>query len=350
MRNHDRYLIVKGTCGLGNRLMVLANALEYCEKTGRTIIVDWCDGMFTSKGKNAFTEYFEIKGFAWQKEVNIHKAKATSFYPDVARNLPDNFSIDEYFHTSSANKKGSKLLKKLIHFGSGVAHTLLSEDRFKYYFVLWVRWELLGGHRGLKSRKLGGNKFCLGGDLPLSRKEEVILFGDFCPGYRKLYLKNYVSLKKEIKEEIENYSKENELGAGTVGLHIRCTDKSFQEDIDKTFQFVERFMQEHQLATLFLATDQIEVIEKAKQCFGNCLLLYKKYLPELASGGEHGIHTWASEKADETLKLQMYHDAIMEMFLLAETEYLLYQGNSTFSIISRDMSKYGNCFDWQEML
>lgn len=350
MSDHNRYLIVKGTCGLGNRLMTLVNALKYSEKTGRIISVDWCDGMFASKGTNAFTEYFEIKNFAWQEEVNTHKDSASSFYPDVLKNLPDDFGLDEYFHTASANKKGSRILEKLIHFGSGVAHALLSEDYFKFYFVLWARWELSSCHMNMRSHKYGGNRFCLGGDLPLARKEEVIVFGDFCPTYDKCYLRKHLALKQNIREEIENFSNSNTMGKGMLGLHIRCTDKSFEQDIDKTFQMVEKFMQEHDLNKLFLATDQIRVIEKAKQSFGGSLLLYDKYLPALESGGIHGIHTWASEQEDEGIKTRMYHDAIMEMYLLAETEYLLYQGNSTFSSISRDISKYNNCYDWQKII
>ena len=292
----EKYLIIKGTCGLGNRLMTLANALEYCERTGRIISVDWCDGMFAPKGINAFNEYFEIRDFPWQGEINLHKEDARSFYPDVLRNLPDDFGLDEYFHTSSANKKGSKILERLIHFGSGVAHRLLSEDYFKFYFVLWIRWELCDCHVKIKSRLPGGNQFCLGGDLPLARKEDVIIFGDFCPVYNKEYLKRYVFLKEGIAEEIINFCEGNGLRKRTIGLHIRCTDKCFEQDIEKLFQKVEDLMKEHHLEKLFLATDQVKVIESAKQSFGEKLLLYDKYLPELESGGAQGIHTWASEQ------------------------------------------------------
>lgn len=350
MCDHNKYLIVKGICGLGNRLMTLANALEYSEKSGRTISIDWCDGIFAAKGTNAFTECFEIKDFAWQEEVSTHKNSASSFYPDVLKHLPDDFSLYEYFHTASANKKNSKVLEKLIHFGSGVAHTLLSEDYFKFYFVLWLRWELSDRYMNMRSHKHGGNRFCLGGDLPLARKEDVIVFGDFCPEYKKCYLKDHLVLKQNIRLEVDKFSNNNTLGKGTLGLHIRCTDKNFEQDIDKIFQMVEKFMQEHDLNKLFLATDQIKMIEKGKQHYGSRLLLYDKYLPELESGGKHGIHTWASEQGDEEIKSRMYHDAIIEMYLLAETEYLLYQGNSTFSSISRDMSKYNNCYDWQKLM
>lgn len=348
MGKNRRYLIVKGTCGLGNRLMTLASALEYSVKTGRIISVDWCDGMFASKGVNAFNEYFEIKNFAWQEEIDIHKKDAASFYPDVLRNLPDDFGLDEYFHTCSANKNGNKVLARLIHFGSGVAHTLLSEDYFKFYFTLWVRWELQDCYMNMKSHKPGGNKFCLGGDLPLARKEDVIIFGDFCPAYHKEYLIKHVFLKENISTEIKNFSKNNGFGKGTLGLHIRCTDKRFEQDIDKLFEDVENFMSEHHLAQVFLATDQIEVVEKARQNWGNKLILYDKYLPELESGGMQGIHTWASKQEDGEIRRRMYHDAIVEMYLLAETEYLLYQGNSTFSAISRDMNQSIHCYDWQK--
>lgn len=121
---------------------------------------------------------------------------------------------DEYFHTSSANKNGSKILKKLIRFGSGVAHTFFSKDYFKFYFVLWVRWKPSDCHRNVKSHRCGENRLCLGSDLPLARKEDVIIFGDLCPLYNKEYLKKYLVLK---------------------------------QDTDKIFQIVENFMQEHDL-------------------------------------------------------------------------------------------------------
>ena len=350
MNDRDKYLIVKGICGLGNRLMTLANALEYSEKTGRKISVDWCDGMYAPLGCNAFTECFELKDFSWQKEVDTHRNSAVSFYPDVLKNLPDDFALGEYFHTDTVNKKDSKILEKVIHFGSGVAHTLLSEDYFKFYFVLWLRWELSKPYMNLKSHKLGGNKFCLGGDMPLARKEEVIIFGDFCPGYNKDYLKRHVFLREEIWEEIRRFSKFNSLDKGTIGLHVRCTDKSFDQDIDELFQIVKKFMQEHNLDKIFLATDQVSVIEKAKQKWGACLLLYDKFFPELEDGGIQGIHTWASEQTDGEIKLKLYHDAVVEMYLLAETEYLLYQGNSTYGMIGRDISRTNKCFDWQKMM
>ena len=45
---------------------------------------------------------------------------------------------------------------------------------------------------------------------------------------------------------------------------------------------------------------------------------------------------------------KMFHDSIMDMWLLSKAEYLLYQGNSTFSTISMELKKGINCFDWQK--
>ncbi len=350
MNQSKKYLIVKGTCGLGNRLMTLANALEYCEKTGRTISVDWSDGMFSPKGENAFTKYFVLRGCKWESNFKVDNNYNGTLYPDVARNLPDTFELDEYFHTCSANKKGSKLLSRLIHFGSGVAHTLLSEDCFKYYFVLWNHWELLESHRDLRSPKLGGNMFCLGGDLPLSRREDIVYFGDFCPSYQPKYLRDKIFLKDDLRNEIDIFAKENNIRDKTLGLHIRCTDKNFKENLQKIFYVADNYINKYKLKNIFLSTDQYEIIKHATKFFGSKLVLYNKYLPHLENGGKYGIHTWALGQEDEQLKVQMYHDALMEMYLLAETEYLLYQGNSTFSSVSCDISKSEMCFDWQKCL
>lgn len=56
----ERYVILKGCAGLGNRFITLMKALQYSKLSGRKLCVDWCDGMFAAVGVNAFDEYFEL--------------------------------------------------------------------------------------------------------------------------------------------------------------------------------------------------------------------------------------------------------------------------------------------------
>jgi len=46
----EKYLVLKGCAGLGNRLITLLKAIQYCKKTGRRLYVDWADGMFAGGG------------------------------------------------------------------------------------------------------------------------------------------------------------------------------------------------------------------------------------------------------------------------------------------------------------
>ena len=40
----QKYLILKGCAGLGNRIFSILNAISYSKKTGRKLIIDWSDG------------------------------------------------------------------------------------------------------------------------------------------------------------------------------------------------------------------------------------------------------------------------------------------------------------------
>ena len=53
-----KYLLVKGTAGLGNRLLFLLSALLYARLTERLLVVDWCDSTYSNDGSNAFPLLF----------------------------------------------------------------------------------------------------------------------------------------------------------------------------------------------------------------------------------------------------------------------------------------------------
>lgn len=85
--NKTKYLVLKGCAGLGNRFITLMKAINYAKMSGRTLYVDWSDGMFGALGKNAFSEYFDIKGIKCcdiEEVMNAYHAGA-SCYPSKIR-------------------------------------------------------------------------------------------------------------------------------------------------------------------------------------------------------------------------------------------------------------------------
>ena len=78
----SKFLILKGCAGLGNRLITLCNAIEYSQKSNRTLLVDWSDGQFGVKGDNIFYKYFCLKEIqhiqSIEEIIDFHNL---SYYP-----------------------------------------------------------------------------------------------------------------------------------------------------------------------------------------------------------------------------------------------------------------------------
>ena len=96
---YEKYVIVEGFAGLGNRFRTIGAAMNYCIKTGRKISIDWCDGMFADKGINAFDHFFEIYDFPYVPISCIH---TNSFYPNSFKTGMLNEDIYKYFQKKEA--------------------------------------------------------------------------------------------------------------------------------------------------------------------------------------------------------------------------------------------------------
>lgn len=57
--SEEKYLIVKGIAGLGNRMLSALTGILYTRLTGRRLIIDWSDHYYSSDGSNVFHRYFE---------------------------------------------------------------------------------------------------------------------------------------------------------------------------------------------------------------------------------------------------------------------------------------------------
>lgn len=346
-KKDNQFLVVKGIDGLGNRLMCLADAIDYCRKTNRILYVDWADGMFSEKGENAFPKVFIIKNLPCvysKKEVT-----GKTYYPEYTKYLPIDFKTRDYF-MSYHYRDSNFFVRKIIDLGSSFVHKFGSENMFKRYQILWY-------HRCAKDKSVRKRLKCPWGDiatfgsnLPSDRKEDIIFYMDFAPGYESDTIRNHIGLNPEFEEKIKDYSIKHDLTNGTVGVHIRDTDKQNVGKYEEFIEYLKKFMKEHNADQVYLATDQQTVLDTFNKAFGDNLLVYPKYMPQIESGSQLGMHTWAEQSGESDLCVRMFQESAMDMWLLSKTEYLFYQGNSTFSMISRDIKNDDKCFDWQKMI
>ena len=57
--DENKYLLVKGLAGLGNRMLAALTGILYARMSSRRLIVDWRDPTFSKDGSNAFPVLFK---------------------------------------------------------------------------------------------------------------------------------------------------------------------------------------------------------------------------------------------------------------------------------------------------
>jgi len=113
-----KYCILKGIEGWGDRLQCLLQAIEYCEKTKRTLIIDWRDTNWQQDRSDHIINYFSIKNINTQSIENfcINEKKIDSIVPDSWRDEIYNsdyqrFIYKKKYHHENQNLKITEICK-----------------------------------------------------------------------------------------------------------------------------------------------------------------------------------------------------------------------------------------------
>ena len=319
MSSIPKYLIIKGCAGLGNRLVTLFSAIKYCEKNNRIVVIDWRDGQFDKKGIDAFKKCFDISHVIVDDIENIKDYSRLTHTSELFHNHQQEGVYDLYLDKQSA------------FWMSLPAKLFVSENLKK----LRRRWQPI-----LKGNYYNSLNF--GNDLNDNHKEQVLYYVDSLPFIDYSELPNYIQLKPFLEKEVNQFSDDHNI-TNAIGVHIRHTDKRPTAEVNKVIRHVKL---NHSNTPVYLSTDSTEVEELFLDEISGTILC-PKIKPKL--NGE-GLHQWALYNNQEDLKYSLYKESVIELFLLSKCKYLYYQGNSTFSNVSKvyHVNK-NNCYDWLQL-
>lgn len=312
----NKYTIVKGCAGLGNRLVTIYSAILYSKGTQRKLIIDWRDGQFDRKGLNAFDKCFVLKnvdhtGIEVLTELNglAHNSYLFQAKPDA--------SIYDLYHEVHSSFWES-----------------LPNKVFPNQFLLKLRRRWQQNIKGSFS-----NAINFGSDLSLNNSEDVIYYLDQLPFLDYKAMPDFIELSSEIAKIVENNADRMKLNQ-KVGVHVRFSDKKPTVMLSRLIALIKEKFPDNDV---FLSTDSSLVQELFSKNFHK-VLCSDKFLPELK--GE-GLHQWALYNQRDDLKYLLYEQSVIDMFLLSKCKYLFFQGNSTFSNVSKIYHpNIENCYDW----
>jgi len=80
----EKFAVLKGVCGWGDRLQCLMQAIGYSRRTGRYLVIDWRDSDWTHDQNERVEKWFSIKGVRTtplSEFLNLDTGKLSVFPP-----------------------------------------------------------------------------------------------------------------------------------------------------------------------------------------------------------------------------------------------------------------------------
>jgi len=307
--------LVKGIAGLGNRLCTIASAIDYSIVTNRKLYVDWRDGMYGPKGENVFYSYFKIN----------------------ANNITDN--ISEYVNEENTYPKNYDFSPSYIseHYEAYLGKTKNRLFRIPHITPASPEWVD-------KNNKC--IEFLRGENVSYFRKENVVVYSDYCPSFRKKNMSK-IRIKQDFVENIDRFIEQNTLDGNYIAAHIRATDKTYDTSIKSLYTLIDKSVSRSSDVRIFLATDSGYVQKMFEHRYSNQMFSYPKKMPS-AEEWKKGIHHWNRIMNDDEEKIKQFEAALADMLILTKARLLFYQKNSSFSRVVTSWRDKLESIDWTE--
>jgi hypothetical protein len=293
----SKYLVVKTKGGMGNSMLCAVTGILYGQLTGRCTIVDWRRSGYTNDDLNTFSKFFSC----------------SSVYPETI--LPSKGTIRPGVWINNLDKSMNEMICEHNpdkHRSIRIHHKYsIDVRRLDYDEDIIVFWHYTGRTRNLKPHLRNG----LDGYGGLEVKGII----------RKVLTEKMV-LQPDIRQRIDDF-KAKYWSEIVIGVHIRHTDRKV--NLAKYERHLLRFLKRFPDAHIFLATDNQQVNQDYQQRFKNVFSTPKWYPEGMAS-----MH----QNVNCPDKVANGIEALVDMYLLAECDCLIYSSYSTFSLISRILS------------
>jgi hypothetical protein len=226
----DRFLLVKGRAGLGNRILGAVSGLQYARLSGRRLVVDWRDELYSDDGSNVFPRYFRCA-----------EAHPLDELPDTTSVTPPLW-IGHLDESANARERSSQLGP--IEFRSVSSVDLTRLDHPEQVAVMWVTLShvlFLTAHHRHAFQALGRR-----------------------PAYELLRSSLRSDLRPDgaIERRVDEFARAS-FEPPTVGVHVRFSDR--RGNLDVIQRRLDAVMRREPAARIFLATDNVAVTAEFEQ-------------------------------------------------------------------------------------
>jgi hypothetical protein len=303
----QRFLVVKGDQGLGNRILSLLSAVLLARLTERRLVVDWRDPFYSPGERDAFHELLVLD--------------APSLEPE---SLPDTDSVRPSVWRGMLHESASAMRRRLnvpARAPRGwvpLCVDLARIDHPEHVLVFTCYHEQIDPLR----------RFMTGALAELRRlpTDEIL---------RRLWAET-LSLASPLQERVDTFRRAFLDGRPSVGVHVRASDRRTRRGaIEAT---VARLITADARRRIVLATDNADVLRDFSARFRDVVSIDKWYPP--AGEPMHG-HPGRPDPIRDAA------DALVDLSLLAACDALVVDSRSSFGRLAalRSVARHGGVVD-----
>lgn len=294
VENSNKFLLVKGITGLGDRMLCAAGAMLYARLTGRGLLIDWRDPYYSSDGANVFHRLFTSPVCSPTAGIPI----TDSVYPALWRGRLDQHAID----IVRAGKYTPARIRRELSIDLGMLN--YPED-----VLVMVEFNAAID----PMRPYFNGAFAELASMPSDRVAGKVLRNDLLP-------------RPEIRARVDRFRRERFHGR-TVGVHIRYSD--YRVRIFAIIKQLNALLRRQGDLQIFLATDNLAVKEMLENNYARVISTPHWYAEPGAP-----IHN----NFDGPDRTESAIEALIDIYLLANCDYLIFDGASSFSRVASLLS------------
>jgi hypothetical protein len=295
----DRYVLVKGKAGLGNRMMSAMTGILYAMLSSRRIVIDWSDFAYSNAGENVFPRLFSTPNSDASLPVEAGESVRPSLWKSRLHKQA-NEVVDEIDPKAHDHWRDYRTF----------SFDLKNLDYPETTLVMWSFTHLI--------RKMRGHFRGSFSWLSSLSDEDIMSW----------LLSHHLRLHPDIATLVEERWMSIPSRDNVIGVHVRFSDQ--KSNLGAFYRAIDKLVAATPDAGIFLATDNIKVQQDMVAAYGK-VTCNDKWFP--AEG--QAMH----QSFDCPDRTQNAIDALIDMYMLSKCKYLVFSGGSSFSYMSKLIGK-----------
>ena len=290
----DKYLLVKGITGLGDRILCALGGILYAQLSGRTLVIDWSDPLYSSTGDNEFHRFFKSPCCSPTEDIPT----TDSVYPPIWRGR----LLEHATQIAREHEFNPEEIRRELSIDLGKVDYM--ED-----LLVMVEYDALVD----RLRPHFHGAFEELAQMPSA-------------GILAKLLREDLLLQSEIRARVDHF-KSNRFFSPTVGVHIRYSD--YRVRIFAIIKQLNALLKREPDLQIFLATDNIEIKKMFEGNFPGVISTPHWYAKP---GSPIHVDRTRPDRTETAI------EGLIDMYLLAKCDHLIFDGSSSFSRVANLLS------------